>query len=70
MDLVVLDGTEVPFALRALHGVVGSNGTITDAERPRSDPGMRERAAALGHRIRAEDGVGRAVALIERHLRA
>jgi UDP:flavonoid glycosyltransferase YjiC (YdhE family) len=35
-----------------------------------TDPGMRERAVALGQRIRAQDGVGTAVALIERHLRA
>jgi len=32
-----------------------------------SDREMRERAAALGARIRAEDGVARAVAVIERH---
>jgi sterol 3beta-glucosyltransferase len=30
-----------------------------------TDREMRERAAALGERLRAEDGVGRAVALIE-----
>jgi len=30
-----------------------------------TDAGMRERAAALGAAIRAEDGVGRAVALLE-----
>jgi hypothetical protein len=30
---------------------------------------MRQRAAALGTRIRAEDGVGNAVALIERSTR-
>jgi UDP:flavonoid glycosyltransferase YjiC (YdhE family) len=30
------------------------------------DPGMRERAAALGDKIRAEDGIARAVELIER----
>jgi sterol 3beta-glucosyltransferase len=35
-----------------------------------TDPGMRERAARLGERIRAEDGVGRAVAAIEEVLRA
>jgi ubiquinone biosynthesis protein Coq4 len=33
MDLVVLNETETPFALRALRGVVASNGTITPAER-------------------------------------
>ena len=33
MDLVVLDPTEMPFALRALRNVVASNGTITPAER-------------------------------------
>jgi UDP:flavonoid glycosyltransferase YjiC (YdhE family) len=33
------------------------------------DAGMRERAAALGRRIRAEDGVGRAVASFERHMK-
>ena len=33
MDLVVLTDKEVPFALRALRGVVASNGTITQAER-------------------------------------
>ncbi|HET7294971.1 MAG TPA: hypothetical protein VFM88_21310 [Vicinamibacteria bacterium] len=33
MDLVVLNEQETPFALRALHGVVASNGTITPAER-------------------------------------
>jgi sterol 3beta-glucosyltransferase len=32
-----------------------------------TDAGMRERAAALGKRIRAEDGVARAVATLERH---
>ena len=31
---------------------------------------MRGRAAALGERIRTEDGIGRAVSLIERHVRA
>jgi sterol 3beta-glucosyltransferase len=34
-----------------------------------SDPEMRRRAAALGQEIRGEDGVGRAVALIDRFLR-
>lgn len=34
------------------------------------DPAMRGRAAALGAHIRAEDGVARAVALLERHLGA
>ena len=34
------------------------------------EPAMRERAAALGAKIRAEDGVGTAVALIEKHLSA
>jgi UDP:flavonoid glycosyltransferase YjiC (YdhE family) len=33
-----------------------------------SDPAMRERAAALGAAVRAEDGVGRAVARIEEHI--
>jgi sterol 3beta-glucosyltransferase len=33
-----------------------------------TDPGMRGRAQALGARIRAEDGVARAVAAFERHL--
>jgi hypothetical protein len=33
MDLVVLNEKETPFALRALRGIVGSNGTITPAER-------------------------------------
>jgi len=33
------------------------------------DSGMRARAAALGETIRAEDGVGRAVELIEQHTR-
>ena len=33
-----------------------------------SDPGMRDRAAKLGQRIRAEDGVARAVATFNRHL--
>ncbi len=33
-----------------------------------TDPGMRGRAAALGARIRAEDGVARAVATFERHM--
>lgn len=32
-----------------------------------SDSAMRARAAALGEKIRAEDGVARAIALIERH---
>ncbi len=32
------------------------------------DPGLRRRAAALGEKIRAEDGVGRAVRLIEDYL--
>lgn len=32
------------------------------------DPALRARAAALGARIRAEDGVARAVALVEQHL--
>jgi sterol 3beta-glucosyltransferase len=30
-----------------------------------TDPAMRARAAALGEKIRAEDGTGQAVALIE-----
>lgn len=34
-----------------------------------TDPQTRERAAALGARIRAEDGVARAVEVIERHYR-
>ena len=34
-----------------------------------TDEGMRARAARLGERIRAEDGVGRAVEAFERHLR-
>jgi UDP:flavonoid glycosyltransferase YjiC (YdhE family) len=38
---------------RAIAGAVG-------------EPGIRERAAALGARIRAEDGVGKAVGTIER----
>jgi tellurite resistance protein len=33
MDLVVLDEKQTPYALRALRDVVGSNGTITPAER-------------------------------------
>jgi hypothetical protein len=33
MDVVVLSGEEVPCALRALRGVVASNGTVTAAER-------------------------------------
>jgi hypothetical protein len=33
MDLVVLDATQMPYALGALKGVVVSNGTITAAER-------------------------------------
>jgi UDP:flavonoid glycosyltransferase YjiC (YdhE family) len=35
-----------------------------------SDPGMRERATALGKAIQAEDGVGQAVAQIEAHIGA
>lgn len=35
-----------------------------------ADPGMRDRAGALGQRIRAEDGVARAVEVIGRHVRA
>jgi sterol 3beta-glucosyltransferase len=34
------------------------------------DDAMRRRAAALGRRIRDEDGVGRAVGVIGRHLAA
>jgi sterol 3beta-glucosyltransferase len=34
-----------------------------------SDPEMRPRAAAVGAKIRAEDGVARAVAAFERHMR-
>ena len=34
------------------------------------EPAMRERAAALGAKIRAEDGIGLAVDLIEKHLSA
>ena len=34
-----------------------------------ADPAMRRRAADLGAKIRAEDGVGRAVGLIEAYLR-
>jgi UDP:flavonoid glycosyltransferase YjiC (YdhE family) len=36
--------------------------------RAMSDPGIRERAARLGERIRAEDGVARAVALLEQYM--
>jgi UDP:flavonoid glycosyltransferase YjiC (YdhE family) len=32
------------------------------------DPAMRQRAAALGARLRAEDGVGQAAEIIERWL--
>jgi len=32
------------------------------------DPGLRERAAALGVKLRAEDGIGRAIELIEEYL--
>lgn len=35
-----------------------------------TDPGIRDRAAALGERIRQEDGLGRAVDIIERRARA
>jgi UDP:flavonoid glycosyltransferase YjiC (YdhE family) len=35
-----------------------------------NDTGMRARAAALGEKIRAEDGVGTAVGIIERHAAA
>ena len=35
-----------------------------------TDPNMRERAAALGERIRAEDGVERAVGTFGRHMNA
>ena len=35
-----------------------------------TDPNMRERAAALGERIRAEDGVARAVGTFGRHMNA
>ncbi len=38
---------------------------LADAIRATSEPGMRQRAAALGETIRAENGVGRAVAVIE-----
>jgi sterol 3beta-glucosyltransferase len=42
---------------------------LTDAIRIAvTDTGTRERAAALGERIRAEDGVARAVEALERHL--
>jgi UDP:flavonoid glycosyltransferase YjiC (YdhE family) len=34
-----------------------------------TDPTIRERANALGEKIRAEDGVGRAVEVIEEYLR-
>ena len=34
------------------------------------EPRYRERAAALGEKLRAEDGVGRAVELAGRHFRA
>jgi sterol 3beta-glucosyltransferase len=41
-------------------------GNLADAIRTAAtDPAMRERAARLGERIRAEDGVGNAVAVIE-----
>jgi sterol 3beta-glucosyltransferase len=41
-------------------------GNLADAIRTAAtDPAMRERAARLGERIRAEDGVGNAVAAIE-----
>ena len=34
-----------------------------------NDPELRQRAAALGEKIRAEDGVGEALRIIEQHLR-
>lgn len=34
-----------------------------------TDPSMRERAAALGEHIRAEDGIGQAVEVIEKNRR-
>jgi hypothetical protein len=33
-----------------------------------TDTGLQQKAAALGDRLRAEDGVGRAVAFINSHL--
>jgi len=33
-----------------------------------SDPSMKQRAAALGRRIQAEDGLGRAVEALNRHM--
>jgi len=41
---------------------------LADAIRQTDDPGMRQRAADLGQRIRREDGVARAVDAITRHL--
>jgi sterol 3beta-glucosyltransferase len=52
-----------PIALREL-----TPERLAGAIRATEDPAMRERAAALGERIRSEDGVGRAVEAIERRL--
>ncbi len=41
---------------------------LAEAVRSTEDPDLRARATALGARLRAEDGVGRAVAVIERWL--
>lgn len=43
---------------------------LAQAIRATSDPAMRARAAELGAKIRAEDGIGTAVALIEKYLNA
>lgn len=42
---------------------------LAEAIRSSADTGMQQRAARLGERIRREDGVARAVELIQRHLR-
>jgi sterol 3beta-glucosyltransferase len=56
-----------PKAVARRHLTAASLADLIDAAV--SDTAMRQRAAALGTRIRAEDGVGNAVALIERSTR-
>lgn len=47
---------------------LGAEGLADAITRAVGDPGMRARAAEIGEQIRAEDGVGAAVAAFHRHL--
>lgn len=79
--LVVPFMADQPFWGRCVHAIgvgpkpiphhrLGVENLAQSIERMVVDEAMRRRAAELGERIRAEDGVGRAAALLEQHFGA